>query len=315
MRTTDSEWLAEQFDALTTELVELTPSQWAEQRRYLPASVTSQPGLYSFDLTPYLREILDCLGTESPIRHVILMKGVQIGATSGVLENALGYLIDQVRDAPAMLLTADAELARLRLEHHILPMLQHSGLGDLITTSDEGNKRKTGKTQQRLEWAGGGYAILFGAKNANKLRSSPVKMLFRDEVDGYPMIVGKDGDPMRLSEDRTAAFEGGRKIFDTSTPLIKGQSQVETQFKRGDQRYYYVRCLKCGASQRLRWKRTNKDTGEVTGIAWEMDSGRLALGSVRYLCKECGHAHREEDKRQLFAPENGAESCRLSSSR
>lgn len=303
----DCDWLAEQFDQLTTELEELTPSQWAEQKRYLPPSVSQQPGLYSFDLTPYLREPLDCLGADSQIRHVVLQKGVQVGATSGILENALGYLIDHVRDAPAMLLTADAELAGLRLEHHIIPMLQHSGLGELITSNDEGNKRKTGKTQQRLEWKGGGYAILFGAKNANKLRSSPVKILFRDEVDGYPRVVGKDGDPMRLSEDRTAAFEGGRKLFDTSTPTIKGQSNIESQFQRGDQRYYFVRCLKCGASQRLRWRRTNADTGEVSGIVWEMDGDRLVLGSVRYLCKECGHPHSEEDKRRLFDPESGAE--------
>ena len=37
------EWLAQQFDALTTEFVVMTPATWAEQKRYLPPSVTSLP--------------------------------------------------------------------------------------------------------------------------------------------------------------------------------------------------------------------------------------------------------------------------------
>lgn len=103
------DWLAEQFDGLTVELDHLTPSEWAEKRRYLPPSVAAMPGYYRFETTPYLREIVDCLSVDSPIREVALMKGVQIGATVGVLENAIGYAIDFVKTAPVMLVTADAE--------------------------------------------------------------------------------------------------------------------------------------------------------------------------------------------------------------
>jgi phage terminase large subunit GpA-like protein len=302
------DWLLGMVNGLTVELAELTPSQWAEQNRYLTGTDTRDPGLYDFKLAPYLREPLDCLGVDSPIRHVIFMKGVQIGATSGILENALGYYIDYVRDAALMLLTADMVLARQRLEQNILPMLHSSELMHLITSADDGNRRKTGKTQHRLEWAGGGHAVLFGAKNAARLRSAPVKVLFRDEVDGYPLVIGKDGDPMRLSEDRTAAFEGIRKIFDTSTPLIKGLSHIETQFRKGDQRYYYIPCLKCGTKQRLRAWHVNPESGEQAGLVWEWTADKkVAPESARYICKECGHAHRDHDKLEMCAPENGAE--------
>ena len=306
-RTTDTKWLIQQFAALTTEIEILTPSQWAEKKRYLPASVTPHPGYYSFDVAPYLREIVDCLSVDSPVREVVIQKGVQVCLTTGVLENCVGYVVDHVRDAPMMLLTADAELAKLRLEQHIIPMFQHSGLEELIRSSDEGNARKTGKTAQRIEWIGGGYLIPFGAQNANKLRSVPIRFLLRDEIDGYPDVVGRDGDPVRLSTDRTAAYEGGRKILDISTPLIKGSSKIEERFRAGDQRYYFVRCLKCGFHQTLRFRRQNSDTGEVTGIVWEMDGGKLIPDSVRYLCEACGHPHRNEDKAQLLEPANGAE--------
>ena len=300
------DWLAEQLDGLTVELDHLTPSEWAEKRRYLPPSVAAMPGYYRFETTPYLREIVDCLSVDSPIREVSLMKGVQIGATVGVLENAIGYAIDFVKTAPVMLVTADAELAQLRLTSYIIPMLQASGLEHLIKSADEKNARKTGKTDKKIEWVGGGFLVPFGAQNANKLRSISIQILLRDEIDGWPDVVGKDGDPIKLSADRTAAYEGSRKIADLSTPLVKGQSKIEQRFKRGDQRYYFVKCLACGFPQRLKWRRTDEN-GEVTGIVWETERGRLVPDSVRYLCKQCSHPHTNDDKVKLLSPDYGAE--------
>lgn len=303
----DREWLAQQFDALTVEMEVMTPSRWAEAKRYLPPSVTSMPGFYRFEVAPYLREIVDCLSVDSPIREVSFMKGVQICATVGVLENTIGYFIDHVKTAPVMMVTADAELAKLRLESYITPMLHFSELQHLIKSSDETNTRKTGKTDKKIEWLGGGFLIPFGAQNANKLRSISIQILLRDEIDGWPDVVGKDGDPLKLSADRTAAYESSRKILDISTPLIKGQSKIERRFMRGDQRRYFVCCLKCGFAQVLRWRHTNPETGEVTGIVWETERGRLVPSSVRYLCQNCRHPHVNDDKTRLLSPEYGAE--------
>jgi phage terminase large subunit GpA-like protein len=302
----EHEWLAQGWDAVTTKLEVLRPSEWAERHRYLPASSSPRPGPYRYKVAPYLREIIDCLSVDSPIREVSFQKGVQIGATVGVLENFVGYLIAFVKKSPAMLLTADAELASTRLNTSLIPMFQLSELDQFVRSSDERNSRKTGRTEQRIEWDGGGFLLLNGVKNPDKLRSIPVENLLRDEVDSYPMTVGKDGDPMALSTARTAAYERTRKILNISTPTIRGQSKIEDCFRRGDQRRYFVRCLKCNAPQTLRWSRTNKETGEVTGFVWETQDGALVPGSVRYLCKECGHPHSDDDKPRLMAPEHGA---------
>lgn len=299
----DSEWLCRQLRKLTTRVEILLPSEWAEKKRYLPASSTSMPGYYRFSVAPYMREIIDCMSPESDVRHVTIQKGVQVGATT-LLENAIGFYIDHVKTAPMMLVTADAELAQIRIESFIVPMLKHSGLDHLIKSQDEQNPRKTGRTDKKYEWEGGGFLVPLGAVNANKLRSIPIQVLLRDEVDGWPDNVGKDGDPVKLSMDRTAAYEASRKVFDCSTPLVKGSSKITRLFEQGDQRYYQVRCLGCGHPQVLRWRRTDKDTGRVSGIVWEMADGRLVEGSVRYLCEQCGHAHANEDKPRLFAEEN-----------
>jgi phage terminase large subunit GpA-like protein len=299
----DHDWLIEQIRKRVTTAVEImTPSRWAETKRYLPPSSTSMPGYYRFDVAPFMREIIDCMSPESDVRHVTIMKGVQIGATT-LLENTIGYYIDKVKTAPMMLVTADAELAKLRIEGFVVPMLKHSGLDHLVRSLDEQNPRKTGRTDKKYEWEGGGFLVPLGAVNANKLRSIPIQVLLRDELDGWKDVVGKDGDPVKLTADRTAAFEASRKIFDCSTPLIKGQSKIDRLYQAGDQRKYFVRCLGCGFAQVLRWRKT-EETGKRSGIVWEMAEGRLVEGSVRYLCESCGHEHVNADKTRLFAPDN-----------
>jgi phage terminase large subunit GpA-like protein len=299
----DNEWLTQQLrKRLTTSVEIMSPSEWAEAKRYLPPSSSSMPGYYRFDVAPYMREIIDCMSPESDVRHVTIMKGVQIGATT-LLENTIGYYIDQVKTAPMMLVTADAELAKMRIESHVVPMLKYSGLDHLVRSLDEQNPRKTGRTDKKYEWEGGGSLVPLGAVNANKLRSIPIQVLLRDEVDGWADTVGKDGDPVKLSADRTAAFEASRKIFDCSTPLIKGQSKIDRLYQAGDQRKYFVRCLDCRHPQELRWRRSD-DTGQRSGIVWEMSEGRLVEGSVRYLCERCRHPHDNRDKTRLFAPDN-----------
>jgi terminase, large subunit len=297
-------FLHELIAGVTDSVEVMTPSQWAEERRYLPASNSGLPGYYSYDVTPYIREIVDCLGIDSPIREVAIMKGVQLGLTTGALENFIGYAIEHVKTAPMMLVTADAELAQLRIDSFITPMLQLSGLDKCLKSSDEISNRKSPKTNKKIEWDGGGFLVPFGAKNANKLRSLPIRFLLNDEVDGWPATVGKDGDPVKLVRDRTAAYEQSRKILDISTPLLKGTSNIEKRFLLGDQRRYKVCCLKCGFPQVLRWK--EEKLGVRTGIVWETQNGILVPDSVRYLCQNCQHPHINDDKVRLLSPAHGA---------
>lgn len=295
-------WLSTQISQLTDKIDIISPSEWAETNRYLPANITPLPGYYRYSVNPALREIIDCLDVRSPIREITLMKGAQIGATVGILENAIGYYIAHVKSAPMMLLTADAELAKIRMDVHISAMLQQSNLQHLIKSNDELSRNKTGKTNTLLEWIGGGYLIPFGARNAAKLRSNPIQILLEDEIDGYPDVVGNDGDPMKLAEARTKAYAQTRKILRLSTPLIAGGSRVERCFKEGDQRYYYVPCVNCGEKQVLKFQGVDEETGEIWGLVWDVDNkGKLVQNSVFYVCKYCKHKHINADKNYMLA--------------
>lgn len=292
-------WLAGQVDEMTDTMVSVLPSQFNEEHRWIPSSVSPMPGFMNFDVNPFMREIVDCFDIESPVREVNLRKGVQITYTTA-LESVLLYYMAHVKTSPAMFVTADRELAMARIENNIIPMIQQSGFSDIIRSADETNGRKTGLTQKHIQWLGGGYMVPFGANNAAKMRSFSIQLMLKDELDGWPETVGKDGDPDKLTDDRCAAYWERRKIFRGSTPLVRGTSKIDKQFARGDQRYYHVRCLKCGFAQELVWKGVDKETGRRYGMVWETQEGVLVPDSVRWCCANCGHGHQEHDKIKLF---------------
>ena len=189
--------------ATTDDFQTTTPDDWAENTRILPRSTTPQPGPFSWDATPYWREVINCMDPEDPTRFIAVQKGAQIAATVGLLENAVGYYIDYVKSAPVLFFTADKELAELRVDDYIVPMITASGMSHLIQSNDEMRAGKQGLTNKRISWAGGGYMLPLGAINANKMRSLSAPIILRDEISGWPLTVGRDADPLKLTETRT----------------------------------------------------------------------------------------------------------------
>ena len=300
-----TDWIIDEVEALTDQVIHVLPSAFNEEIRYLPESVTSIPGYIRYDVNPFMREIIDCFDIDSPVREVNVKKGVQITYTT-LLESVMLYYMAHVKTLPMMYITADKELASARVENNILPMLNQSDLAHIIRSSDEGNSRKTGKTANHLQFEGGGYLVPFGAKNADKMRSYSIAIMLKDEIDAWLDTVGKDGDPDSLSDDRCSGYWERRKIGRGSTPLIKGKSKIEAAYLRGDQRKYNVLCKACGFPQHLRWSTVDKKTGIIGGFQWELEDGVLNLDSVRYCCQNCGEAHYEYDKERLFSEDHGA---------
>ncbi len=128
---------------------------------------------------------------------------------------------------------------------------------------------------------------LVGSNSVSKLASKPIKVLLVDEADRCE--VTKDGDPIKLAEKRTITFMD-RKIIISSTPTIKGSSQIENEFLNSDQRYFYVKCPECGFSQTLKFE----------NIVWEKHTnGKINFNSVAYQCAECGTLLNEQQKNTM----------------
>jgi len=265
----------------------LTVSEWADEYRILPQKASAEPGKWRTERTPYLREIMDCLSPSHPAEKIVWMKAAQVGATEAGL-NWMGYVIHQA-PAPMMIIEPTVDLAKRLSKQRIAPSIEETPV--LRERVKMPRERDSGNTLFAKEFKGG-IIILTGANSAVGLRSMPVKYLFLDEVDGYPQDVEGEGDPVSLAVKRTTTFSRS-KIYEVSTPTIKGLSRIETDYESSDKRKYYVLCPYCKTKQTLQW----------SGIKFEYDERYKLKGDVKYECRKCKKLISESYKTWML--ENG----------
>jgi phage terminase large subunit GpA-like protein len=289
-------FLKEQFAGIVNSRIYQLPSEYIESVRSLPSHLSPHPGPYDFDYTPYLTEILNNLSPMNDIRKVVFMKPSQIGATVGVLENAIGY---NIGCAPSsnLFISADKELVKLGMEVKVDQMIDSCGLRDKIfSQSKSPGSRKTGDTTFNKEFPGGMLHAI-GARNPGKLRQMSYKNILMDELDGFPDTVGNEGDPVSLAENRTNAFASKRKILYLSTPTVLQTSKIYKLYLQGDQRKYFIPCPRCGVEIVMQWHGKNSD-GQDFGIVFKTKKNTQILipSSVKYICQACGKPILEHEK-------------------
>lgn len=256
----------------------MTVTEWADRNRFLSQRASAEPGRWDTARTPYLREIMDCLSSGSPVERVVFMKGAQIGGTEAG-NNWLGYIM-HLAPGPVMAVSPTVELAKRASRQRIDPLIEESpALRGLVQPA---RSRDSGNTVLSKEFPGG-VLVLTGANSAVGLRSMPVRYLFLDEVDAYPADADGEGDPIGLAIQRTATF-ARRKILMVSTPTTAGVSRIEAAFDESDQRRYFVPCPDCGEFQILRW----------SNVKWK-EIG-LPVDQACYLCDHCGSLWPEHRK-------------------
>ncbi|AKQ56435.1 Bacteriophage tail assembly protein [Bordetella hinzii] len=244
----------------------LTVSEWADRHRVLSSKASSEPGRWRTARTPYLKAIMDCLSPTSPVERVVFMKGAQVGATE-TGSNWIGYVIHHA-PGPMMAVWPTVEMAKRNSKQRIDPLIEESSvLSELIAPA---RSRDSGNTILAKEFRGG-VLVMTGANSAVGLRSMPVRYLFLDEVDGYPLDVEGEGDAISLAEARTRTF-ARRKIFIVSTPTIAGASAVEREYEASDQRRYFVPCPHCSHRQWLRFEQLRWDKGAPESAAYVCES-------------------------------------------
>lgn len=296
MLLTDFDYLKQKFNSLPCEAIKKTVSEWAEEKRFLPKELSPRPGFWDNSWNPHFIEIMDCLGDDSYIQELWLMKSAQIGATTAA-ENWIGYTIDE-SPTSFMYLTADDGLAETAMTLKVDALINHCGLSHLIKANTPNTKR-SGNTKLTKEFPGG-FIKAVGANAPGKLRAISVQRFYADELDGMPDRVGDEGDPVKLAEKRTNAYGRRRKKFFTSTPTIKQTSKISAGYETGDKRQRFVPCPHCNHMQTLVMKGKHED-GRVYGLYFEIDSGgRLKPETVVYVCMECGGFMKEHHKPQMF---------------
>src|SRR5512137_1437626 len=275
----------------------LTVAEWADRHRTLSSKASAEPGRWRTSRTPYLRDIMNCLSPTSAVERVVFMKGAQIGATEAG-SCWIGYVIHHA-PGPMMAVWPTVEMARRNSKQRIDHLIEESPA--LLALIAPARSRDSGNTILAKEFRGG-VLVMTGANSAVGLRSMPVRYLFLDEVDGYPVDVEGEGSAIALAEARTRTF-ARRKIFIVSTPTIAGASAIEREYEASDQRRYFLPCPHCGHRQWLRFEQ----------LRWEKGQPETAA----YVCESCERSIAEHHKTWMLehgewralAPENGSKTA------
>lgn len=277
----------------------IKPSEWTEKNRTMDSSVSRYKGRFSYDVTPYTREIVDCLAPDHPARIVAVMKGAQIGFSTGVIEPGVGWIISQ-QPGNVLFLTGHADLAEeavAKIDH----MIDSCGIRHLIRpTIKRVRAMKTGDTNLKKEFPGGSL-VSGSAGNHKLLRQRSVMYGFIDDFDAAKSSTKESGSTRKMIEQRFAAYSDKMKLFYISTPELKQTSNIEPVFLLGDQRKFHIPCPCCGEYINLCWSVPIEGSEkEIGGITYKLDNNsKLIDGSVGYICQKCGGFFDDSNKYEL----------------
>lgn len=266
----------------------LTVSEWADRNRVLGTRSSKETGPWRTTRFPYLREIMDCLSTTSPVQVVVFCKGSQVGGTE-CGNNWLGYVIDHA-PGPMMAVLPSGDANTRKSRQTLDPLLEDT---PSLRAKVRAKKSRDPGNTTTLKVFPGGMLVLASAGSAPSLRQMAARFLFMDEIDGWPHSLEGEGDPEDLAERATRTYEENRKVYKVSTPTVEGRSRITFAFRQTDRRYFHVPCPHCGAFQRIEWKR----------IRWEMgdDEDRLDVAAElrnrkRVAWLECEHCQKRIDE-------------------
>lgn len=230
-------------------------SGWAEAFFYLSSESSAEPGKYNLARTPYHREPMDCC-TDIEVEEVDLLWASQTGKTT-IFNAAIGYYIHQ-DPAPILNVQPTKEMGEAWSKDRFVPMVRDTPVLNSLVNID--SKRDGENTIMHKRFPGGNLTIA-GANSPASLASRPKRILVLDEVDRFPRSAKKEGSPSDLAIKRTATF-WNRKILRSSSPTIKGESEIEAAFERSDRRFYWIECPHCLEKQKMVFEQLKWPDGE-----------------------------------------------------
>lgn len=273
---------------------DLSVSEWAIRNRVMPKGTTPRPG--PFRPEKFQVEMMDAV-LDPHVHEIVVMKPTQVGYSDAVLNNICGYYVD-CDPKPIMMVQPTIDNAKDYGKKRITPMIQ--ACPALRARIKDATSRRAGNTLSLKEFPGG-FLKLTGANSGAGLRSDPVPIVLLDEIDGYPLDVEGEGDPLAIATRRTDAFTDF-KIVKGSTPAKpKGISPIEREFERSDKRRFHVPCPLCQYKQVLWWRdpatKQYRLYYESEVIAGQV---KVRRDSVAFVCAKCNGKIPERFKQQML---------------
>ncbi|MCU0919158.1 MAG: phage terminase large subunit family protein [Burkholderiaceae bacterium] len=258
---------------------------WADQFRQIAKG--PEKGQWRTSRTPYLREPMACMSEGSGVERVVMQFATQLGKTE-VLYNTI---LQRIHRSPMDMMIVQPTLSDSKdhSRERFMPTVRR--MPEIAARLSKPSSRDESATWQTKSLAGGATLFFAGANSARSLASKPLGLVCCDEIDGYPMDVDGEGDPLTLVGERMSNYSD-RKLLLCSTPTLRDFSRIEAEYLASDRRRYFVPCPHCGEFQHLEWG-ADKDYG----IKWlKSEDGSARPETAVYVCRHCGASIEEHHK-------------------
>ncbi|GAA4247501.1 phage terminase large subunit family protein [Azospirillum formosense] len=226
----------------------MTLSQWSNSRARLEDGTRYRP-------FPFQVGIQDAF-TDPEVRQISVLKASRIGY-SQIVKNFIAYCADQ---APSRVLVYQPTIddAEDFAKDDVAKLMLWPAVRRLFST-----KTRDSNNTIRSKRFPGGWIKIKGANSPKEFRRITADKVILEEVDGYPLTAGIEGDQVGLAFKRCLTSDEPLKAAG-STPTVKGTSKIEALFLQGTQEHRYVPCPHCKEMQILVF-----GNGTGPGIRWE----------------------------------------------
>ncbi len=272
----------------------LTGSEWADAHRVLP-SADAEPGPYRTDRFPLVREIQDVLADDDT-REIVIWGPTQSAKTT-VMCNFVGRIIHHDPGRTLVVYPTEDKAKEFSIEKLEPMLVSCPALADKAAIGTARTMRKS-----ILDKSFPGMSLLIrGGNNENPFSSGSMKNVFLDEVDRIPR--NKEGRPIDLARQRCSTF-ATYKLVMGSTCTDAGNSEIESEYEKSDQRKPYVPCLSCGHMHIMGFfaeGMTYHEPGTGYVDFDDAQDAEAAKAAARYRCPECKYEHFDKDKPAMLA--------------
>lgn len=267
----------------------MDPAAWAERYRVLSDKVSSEPGPYRLDRTPYARGILQALGGR--YTEVVVQAPGQSGK-SEIGRNWLAWSAD-LDPGPMMIVFPTQQSAEDNMEERIMPMFRDSPRLRRLLTARLWDVKKSrmilGTCTINIGWAG----------SPNALAARPERRILLDEVNKNPPYKGKEADGITNARKRVESYGHRGQVYIVSTPTIPTGQVTKAYESCVDRRTYQCPCPKCGAFAEFDWDqvtwegREESDEGELREQRAALEAGLI---QAFYECESCGYLIKDSER-------------------
>lgn len=268
--------------------------EWAEKNIVLSARVTPNPGPYRTTNCQYVRAPQEDF--TNPTVHTIIMCWAARVSKTETATNCIRYVIGKDPMA-AMIAMPTQNLARSFSETRLGPSIDDSPVLAAEKPKDPDQYKLLEKHFKRMS------LFMVGANSPATLKGRGVTVIYGDEIDTWPSANKKETGALEQLLERSKD-RWNRKTILSSTPTVES-GQIWKEFKRGDQRYFFVPCPHCQEKQVLKrtqlgWDEEAKDSDGV----WDLARVRA---STYYTCIHCEGKIYDRHKPDMLDMAKGAE--------